>query len=282
MTRRTSVCGSPCAPWATATSPHGGALPECVADDVHYTGTYVAGCYNRLRDVAPQCLLAGGHLSPLWTSRPSSFRDRGAGHPRQPDHQHVRTHRCDAPNQHPTSLTKDILTKDIGALPETPGARRPPWTHNTPERWNVAIPLEATPCWSPGTRVTAGGPSDNDGQYRNGRIRRPPPCRAPAGRQDGGGMADHLPPQDDRLTAAPLDAKKVGLLVVGRRRHRGAPALHLGLMAHATVHHAACPFAVVPPGNSSCPRPSPAPTSLCPQPPPGWGRTPGGCRLDAG
>ncbi|MFI8946414.1 glycoside hydrolase family 65 protein [Streptomyces sp. NPDC053750] len=25
-----------------------GALPECVADDVHYPGTYVAGCYNRL------------------------------------------------------------------------------------------------------------------------------------------------------------------------------------------------------------------------------------------
>ncbi|MCX4706106.1 glycoside hydrolase family 65 protein [Streptomyces sp. NBC_01373] len=25
-----------------------GALPECVADDVHYPGTYAAGCYNRL------------------------------------------------------------------------------------------------------------------------------------------------------------------------------------------------------------------------------------------
>ncbi|MFD5256375.1 glycoside hydrolase family 65 protein [Streptomyces bobili] len=30
-----------------------GALPECAADDVHYPGTYVAGCYNRLTsDVA--------------------------------------------------------------------------------------------------------------------------------------------------------------------------------------------------------------------------------------
>ncbi|MFH9589695.1 glycoside hydrolase family 65 protein [Streptomyces luteogriseus] len=30
-----------------------GALPECVADDVHYPGTYAAGCYNRLTsDVA--------------------------------------------------------------------------------------------------------------------------------------------------------------------------------------------------------------------------------------
>ncbi|MGC0342604.1 trehalose/maltose hydrolase-like predicted phosphorylase [Streptomyces sp. SLBN-8D4] len=25
-----------------------GALPECAADDVHYPGTYAAGCYNRL------------------------------------------------------------------------------------------------------------------------------------------------------------------------------------------------------------------------------------------
>ncbi|WP_455569801.1 hypothetical protein [Streptomyces prunicolor] len=25
-----------------------GALPECAADEVHYPGTYVAGCYNRL------------------------------------------------------------------------------------------------------------------------------------------------------------------------------------------------------------------------------------------
>lgn len=25
-----------------------GALPECAADGVHYPGTYVAGCYNRL------------------------------------------------------------------------------------------------------------------------------------------------------------------------------------------------------------------------------------------
>lgn len=30
-----------------------GALPECVADEVHYPGTYAAGCYNRLTsDVA--------------------------------------------------------------------------------------------------------------------------------------------------------------------------------------------------------------------------------------
>ncbi len=30
-----------------------GALPECTADDVHYPGTYAAGCYNRIAsDVA--------------------------------------------------------------------------------------------------------------------------------------------------------------------------------------------------------------------------------------
>ena len=28
-----------------------GAAPEYAADGVHYPGTYVAGCYNRLRDV---------------------------------------------------------------------------------------------------------------------------------------------------------------------------------------------------------------------------------------
>ncbi|MGW1024613.1 universal stress protein [Streptomyces sp. NPDC002577] len=36
------------------------------------------------------------------------------------------------------------------------------------------------------------------------------------------------------------------LLVLGRRRHRGALAPRLGPVAHAAVHHAACPVAVVP------------------------------------
>ncbi|MDQ1014358.1 universal stress protein [Streptomyces afghaniensis] len=44
------------------------------------------------------------------------------------------------------------------------------------------------------------------------------------------------------------DAENAGLLVVGRRRHRGVLAPRLGPVAHATVHHAACPIAVVPHG----------------------------------
>jgi nucleotide-binding universal stress UspA family protein len=44
------------------------------------------------------------------------------------------------------------------------------------------------------------------------------------------------------------DSEKAELLVVGRRRHRGALATRLGPVAHAAVHHAACPIAVVPHG----------------------------------
>ncbi|WTF11461.1 universal stress protein [Streptomyces sp. NBC_01613] len=44
------------------------------------------------------------------------------------------------------------------------------------------------------------------------------------------------------------DAENAGLLVVGRRRHRGVLAPRLGPVAHAAVHHAACPVAVVPHG----------------------------------
>ncbi|MFJ7493542.1 universal stress protein [Streptomyces sp. NPDC097727] len=36
------------------------------------------------------------------------------------------------------------------------------------------------------------------------------------------------------------------LLVVGRRKHRPAPASHLGPVAQAAIHHARCPVAVVP------------------------------------
>ncbi|MDX3275839.1 MULTISPECIES: universal stress protein [Streptomyces] len=44
------------------------------------------------------------------------------------------------------------------------------------------------------------------------------------------------------------DTQTAGLLVVGRRRHRGALAPRLGPVAQAAVHHAACPIAVVPHG----------------------------------
>ncbi|WP_406386573.1 universal stress protein [Streptomyces sp. NBC_01618] len=36
------------------------------------------------------------------------------------------------------------------------------------------------------------------------------------------------------------------LLVVGRRKHRPAPAPHLGAVVQAAIHHARCPVAVVP------------------------------------
>ncbi|WP_369008350.1 universal stress protein [Streptomyces sp. NTH33] len=38
------------------------------------------------------------------------------------------------------------------------------------------------------------------------------------------------------------------LLAVGRRRHRPAPAPHLGPVAQAALHHGRCPVAVVPHG----------------------------------
>ncbi|MGY3205923.1 universal stress protein [Streptomyces sp. TE5632] len=41
-------------------------------------------------------------------------------------------------------------------------------------------------------------------------------------------------------------AGSAGLLVVGRRRHHRAPAPRLGPVAHAAIHHARCPVAVVP------------------------------------
>ncbi|MGW0748143.1 universal stress protein [Streptomyces sp. NPDC002587] len=41
-------------------------------------------------------------------------------------------------------------------------------------------------------------------------------------------------------------AEGAGLLVVGRRKHRPALAPRLGPVAHAALHHAQCPIAVVP------------------------------------
>jgi nucleotide-binding universal stress UspA family protein len=46
--------------------------------------------------------------------------------------------------------------------------------------------------------------------------------------------------------AAVREARGADLLVVGRRKHRGALAGRLGPVAHAAAHHAACPLAVVP------------------------------------
>lgn len=46
--------------------------------------------------------------------------------------------------------------------------------------------------------------------------------------------------------AAVRRAEGADLLVVGRRKHRGALAPRLGPVAHSAMHHAACPLAVVP------------------------------------
>ncbi|MGV9697384.1 glycoside hydrolase family 65 protein [Streptomyces sp. NPDC003470] len=72
-----------------------GALPECTADDVHYPGTYVAGCYNRLTST-----VAGGEVGhvenedmvnlPNWL--PLSFR-AGGGDWLTPDTAPVPEHR---------------------------------------------------------------------------------------------------------------------------------------------------------------------------------------------
>ncbi|WP_307058653.1 universal stress protein [Streptomyces achromogenes] len=53
---------------------------------------------------------------------------------------------------------------------------------------------------------------------------------------------------DSPARAVVHDTETAGLLVVGRRRHRGALAPRLGPVAQAAVHHAACPIAVVPHG----------------------------------
>ncbi|MER7572591.1 glycosyl hydrolase family 65 protein [Streptomyces sp. NPDC126514] len=54
-----------------------GALPECTADDIHYPGTYVAGCYNRLTsDVAGRQVENEDMVNvPNWL--PLRFRLRG-------------------------------------------------------------------------------------------------------------------------------------------------------------------------------------------------------------
>ncbi|MFD8234774.1 universal stress protein [Streptomyces sp. NPDC059696] len=41
-------------------------------------------------------------------------------------------------------------------------------------------------------------------------------------------------------------ARSAALLVVGRRKHRTGPGLHLGPVAQAAIHHGRCPVAVVP------------------------------------
>jgi trehalose/maltose hydrolase-like predicted phosphorylase len=54
-----------------------GALPECVADDVHYPGTYVAGCYNRLTSHVAGRSVDNEDLVNLPNWLPLRFRLRG-------------------------------------------------------------------------------------------------------------------------------------------------------------------------------------------------------------
>lgn len=66
-----------------------GAAPECAADSVHYPGTYVAGCYNRLTSEVAGRLVENEEMVnlPNWC-RCDSVRGRGTtphrGSPRTP------------------------------------------------------------------------------------------------------------------------------------------------------------------------------------------------------
>jgi trehalose/maltose hydrolase-like predicted phosphorylase len=51
-----------------------GALPECTADDVHYPGTYAAGCYNRLTSEVAGCRVENEDMVNLPNWLPLRFR----------------------------------------------------------------------------------------------------------------------------------------------------------------------------------------------------------------
>ncbi|MER6671840.1 glycosyl hydrolase family 65 protein [Streptomyces sp. NPDC000983] len=54
-----------------------GALPECTADDIHYPGTYVAGCYNRLTSEVAGRQVENEDMVNLPNWLPLRFRLRG-------------------------------------------------------------------------------------------------------------------------------------------------------------------------------------------------------------
>ncbi|MET9392948.1 glycosyl hydrolase family 65 protein [Streptomyces sp. NPDC006624] len=54
-----------------------GALPECAADDVHYPGTYAAGCYNRLVSVVAERRVENEDMVNLPNWLPLRFRPVG-------------------------------------------------------------------------------------------------------------------------------------------------------------------------------------------------------------
>ncbi|MGP2436244.1 glycoside hydrolase family 65 protein [Streptomyces sp. JW3] len=69
-----------------------GALPECAADDVHYPGTYVAGCYNRLTSSVSGRRIENEDMVNLPNWLPLRFRVAG-GEWLTPDTAEVLTHR---------------------------------------------------------------------------------------------------------------------------------------------------------------------------------------------
>ncbi|MEU3844383.1 glycosyl hydrolase family 65 protein [Streptomyces sp. NPDC028635] len=69
-----------------------GALPECDADDVHYPGTYAAGCYNRLTSVVAGRRVENEDMVNLPNWLPLRFRVAG-GAWLTPDTAPVREHR---------------------------------------------------------------------------------------------------------------------------------------------------------------------------------------------
>ncbi|MGV9288962.1 glycoside hydrolase family 65 protein [Streptomyces sp. NPDC003719] len=69
-----------------------GALPECAADDVHYPGTYVAGCYNRLTSTVAGREVENEDMVNLPNWLPLSFR-AGGGDWLTPDTAPVQDHR---------------------------------------------------------------------------------------------------------------------------------------------------------------------------------------------
>ncbi|MET9778100.1 glycosyl hydrolase family 65 protein [Streptomyces sp. NPDC006367] len=69
-----------------------GALPECTADDVHYPGTYVAGCYNRLTSHVAGHEVENEDLVNLPNWLPLRFRTEG-GDWLTPDTAPVQDHR---------------------------------------------------------------------------------------------------------------------------------------------------------------------------------------------
>ncbi|MEU5312668.1 glycosyl hydrolase family 65 protein [Streptomyces sp. NPDC021562] len=69
-----------------------GALPECAADDVHYPGTYVAGCYDRLASRVAGHRVENEDLVNLPNWLPLRFRLPG-GHWLTPDTEPVLEHR---------------------------------------------------------------------------------------------------------------------------------------------------------------------------------------------